>query len=271
MLKIIFAPGKCQLVPEFLQSWNWMSLFFAPRCWCFLLPEVHNDHCVPHHCRLEIRCRWVMEDTDWENIPINKRGMFYLRGLKEQLLYLAVHGKKTRWWGETWQSLPCVCWLRAPEQKIGIGCCLGGGKGVGHYWEASPKFNIGKYVWFPSINRSLKVSRAVKAMLKLGLSSHFGCWSDGIMWNSVATKPNLIRNHLSHSVPWYDAVSELQSWRMSTCSYIFLAAVVWAFLGPQSNSKLILWILTYPYLVFLQKGALYVYFNISETPTKCPN
>lgn len=58
------------------------------------------------------------------------------------------------------------------------------------------------------------------------------------MWNSVATKPNLIRNHLSHSVPWYlffgiqDAVSELQSWWMSTCSYIFLAAVVWAFWDP---------------------------------------
>lgn len=172
-----------------------------------------------------------------ENIPINKRGMFYLHGLKEQLLYLAVHGKKTRWWGETWQSLPCVCWLRASEQKIGIGCCWGGGKGVGHYWEASPKFNIGKYVWFLSINRSLKVSRAVKAMLKLGLSSHFGCWSDGIMWNSVATKPNLIRNHLSHSVPWYDAVSELQSWRILYMFIRFPSCCSWSFFGTPIKSQ----------------------------------
>ena len=80
MLKIIFAPGKCR-------SCNLQS---ECQCFCtpllvffFSLPEVHHDHCVPHHCRLEIRCRWVMEDTHWENIRINKRGRFYLHREKK--------------------------------------------------------------------------------------------------------------------------------------------------------------------------------------------
>lgn len=65
-----------------------------------------------------------------ENIPINKRGMFYLHGLKEHLLYMAKKhlGEEKR--GN--HFLVCVG-CEHLSKRSGLVAAGGGGKGVGHY------------------------------------------------------------------------------------------------------------------------------------------